>query len=113
VEEQAVQGGPDVAGELGGAGGGDGVGQDDGREIAAEKEGQAETRGAPEAFPGEDEGQGQGRPEEAEVIGVRQPGEEVVDGLEHLVGIKALDVVGADLDLLLDDEQAPGEVTQD
>ena len=82
-------------------------------EVAPDKEGQEEHRGAPEAFAGEDEGQGQGRPEEAEVEGVHQPGEEVVEALHHLMGIKALDVVGADLELLLDDEEAPGEVAQD
>ena len=33
--------------------------------------------------------------------------------MHHLMGIKALDVVGADFDVLLDDEEPPGEVAQD
>ena len=82
-------------------------------EVAAHKEGQEEHGGAPQALAGQDEGQGQGRPEEPEVKGFHQPGEEVVDGLHHLVGIKALDVVGADFQFLLHDEEPPGEVADD
>ena len=35
------------------------------------------------------------------------------DGLDHLVGIKALDVVGADFQFLLHGEKPPGEVAGD
>ena len=82
-------------------------------QVADNEEGQEEHRGAPQAAAGQDEGQGQGRPEEPEVKGIKEPGEEVGDGLDHLVGIKALHVVGADFQFLLHGEEPPGEVADD
>ncbi len=113
VEQQAVQGGPDVAGEFGRGGGGHAVGQDDGQEVAGEKEGQEEGRGGPEATAGKDARQEHGGPEEAEVERLNQGRGQIRDGQDELLRIKALDVVGADLEVLVDREEAPGEVAQD
>ena len=101
VQEQAVQGGSDVAGKFGGGGGRHGIGQDDSQEVAAEKEGQEQGRGGPEAPTDRQGGQEHRRPEEAEIIRLNQGQRQVRDGLDELLRIKALDMVGADWQVLL------------
>ena len=53
-----------------------------------------------------------GGPEQAEIVRLNQGRGQVRDGQDELVGIETLDMVGADVQVLLEGEEAPGEVTQ-